>query len=106
MNKDRYTEFIKKIPLETRIAFEAYESAYAVSRALKNLGYNDITVVHPGELSCISKSKKNDCVDSIKLAKLHLVGMIPESRLLDEIDRIFCDLLIQRVKLGRSISLL
>ena len=75
MNRDRYTEFRKKIPLETRIAFEAYESAYAVSRALKNLGYNDITVVHPGELSCISKSKKNDCVDSIKLAKLHLVGM-------------------------------
>ena len=43
-------------------------------------------------------------MDSIKLAKLHLVGMIPESHLLDENDRIFRDLLIQRVKLGKSIS--
>ena len=43
-------------------------------------------------------------MDSVKLAKLHLVGMIPESHLLDENDRIFRDLLIQRVKLGKSIS--
>jgi transposase len=62
-------------------------------------------VAHPKELSWITKSKKkNDRVDSIKLAKLHLVGMIPESHLLDEEGRIFRDLLIQRVKLGRSIS--
>ena len=62
-------------------------------------------MAHPKELSWITKSKKkNDRVDSIKLAKLHLVGMIPESHLLDENDRIFRDLLIQRVKLGRSIS--
>ena len=105
MNKEGYTEFRKKIPVETRIAFEASGSAYAVSRALKDLGYNDITVAHPKELSWITKSKKkNDRVDSIKLAKLHLVGMIPESHLLDENDRIFRDLLIQRVKLGRSTS--
>ncbi len=84
MNRDGYTEFRKKIPLETRIAFEASESAYAVSRALKDLGYNDITVAHPWELSCITKSKKNDRVGSIKLAKLHLVGMIPESHPFDE----------------------
>ena len=72
---------------------------------MKDLGYNDITVAHPKELSWITKSKKkNDRVDSVKLAKLHLVGMIPESHLLDENDRIFHDLLIQRVKLGRSIS--
>ena len=72
---------------------------------MKDLGYNDITVAHPKELSWITKSKKkNDRVDSIKLAKLHLVGMIPESHLLDENDRIFRDLLIQRVKLGRSTS--
>ena len=71
---------------------------------MKDLGYNDITVAHPWELSCITKSKKNDRVDSIKLAKLHLVGMIPESHLLDENERIFRDLLIQRVKLGRSVS--
>ena len=43
-------------------------------------------------------------MDSIELAKLHLVGMIPESHLLDENERIFRDLLIQRVKLGRAIS--
>ena len=72
---------------------------------MKDLGYNYITVAHPKELSWITKSKKkNDRVDSTKLAKLHLVGMIPESHLLDENERIFRDLLIQRVKLGRSIS--
>ena len=58
MNKEGYTEFRKKIPVETRIAFEASGSAYAVSRALKDLGYNDITVAHPKELSWITKSKK------------------------------------------------
>ncbi len=102
MNREGYSEFR---PLETRIAFEASGSAYAVSNQLKGLGYNDITVAHPKELSWITKSKKkNDRVDSIKLAKLHLVGMIPESHLLDENERIFRDLLIQRVKLGKSIS--
>ena len=50
------------------------------------------------------KSRKNDGVDSVKPEKLHLVGMIPESHLLDEEERIFRDLLIQRVNLGRSIS--
>ena len=94
MNRDGYTEFRNKIPLGTRIAFEASGSAYAVSRALKDLGYNDITVAHQGKLSWITKSKKkNDCVDSIKLAKLHLVGMIPESHLVDKNERIFRDLL-------------
>ena len=101
MNSEGYSEFRKKIPLETRIAFEASGSAYAVTRALKDPGYNDITVAHPRELSWITKSKKkNDRVDSIKLAKLHLVGMILESHLLDENERIFRDLLIQRVKVG------
>ena len=37
MNRDGYTEFRNKILLETRIAFEASGSAYAVSRALKDL---------------------------------------------------------------------
>ena len=68
MNREGYYEFRKKIPLETRIAFEASGSAYAVARALKDLGYNDITVAHPKELSWITNSKKkNDRVDSIKL---------------------------------------
>ena len=38
------------------------------------------------------------------MAKLHLVGMLPESHLLSEEDRIFRDLLIQRVKLSSEIS--
>ena len=37
MNKEGYTEFRKKIPVETGTAFEAYGSTYAVSRALKDL---------------------------------------------------------------------
>ena len=105
MTSEGYSEFMSKIPLETRIAFEASGSAYAVSSSLKNLGYSDITVAHPKELSWITKSrKKNDKVDSLKLAKLHLVGMIPESHLLEQDERIFRDLLIQRVKLGKSTS--
>jgi len=105
MTPDGYSDFARKVPLETRIAFEASGSAYAVSSSLKKLGYSDITVAHPKELSWITKSrKKNDKVDSLKLAKLHLVGMIPESHLLEEEERIFRDLLIQRVKLGKSTS--
>ena len=103
MTPDGYRVFAGKILRETRITFEASGSAYAVSGALKDAGYSDITVAHPWELSWITKSKKkNDRVDSLKLAKLHLVGMIPESHLLDEEERIRRDLLIQRVKLGRS----
>ena len=40
----------------------------------------------------------------VKLAKLHLVNMIPESHLLSEEERIFRDLLIQKVKLSSEIS--
>ena len=57
MNAERYSDFARKMPLETRIAFEASGSAYSVSRALKNLGYNNVTVAHPKELSWIKKSK-------------------------------------------------
>ena len=43
-----------------------------------------------------SKIKENnDRVDSLKLAKLHLVGMLPESHLLEQEERIKRDLLIQ-----------
>ena len=62
-------------------------------------------MAHPKELAWIVKSKKkNDKVDSQKLAKLHSVGMIPEAHLLDRVDQIFRDLLIQRVKLGAESS--
>ena len=105
MNADGYKAFSEKIPKDVRIAFEASGSAYSVDRNLRNLGYSDITVAHPKELSWIIKSKKkNDHVDSNKLARLHLVDMIPESHLLNEDARISRDLLIQRVKLGRSIT--
>ncbi len=90
MNADGFKVFSEKIPRDVRIAFEASESAYSVDRNLRRLGYSDITVAHPKELSWIIKSKKkNNSVDSIKLAKLHLVNMIPESHLLDENERIF-----------------
>ncbi|MCL4480804.1 MAG: hypothetical protein M1113_04895 [Candidatus Thermoplasmatota archaeon] len=62
-------------------------------------------MAHLRELSWITKSKKNnDHVDYIKVAKQHHVGIIPESHLLDENERIFRDLLIKVVKMGRSIS--
>ena len=104
MNVDGYRAFSEKIPKGVRITFKASGSAYSVDRNLRTLGYSDNTVAHPKELSWIIKSKKNDHVASVKLAKLHLVDMIPESHLLSEDDRIFLDLLIQSVKLGRSIA--
>ena len=88
-----------------KIAFEASGLAYAVSNKLKSLEYEYLTEAHPKELSWIVKSKKkNDHVDSVKLAKLHMVNMIPESHLLSEEERIFRDLLIQRQKIGSEIS--
>lgn len=105
MTDEGFREFASKIPLNTRIAFEASGLAYAVMKKLTGLGYSDITVAHPRELSWIAKSKrKNDRVDSQKLAKLHLVHMIPEAHLLGEDERILRDILIQRVKLGKSIA--
>lgn len=78
MDMNGYNTFSEKIPKSVRIVFEASGSAYVVDRNLRKLGYSDITVAHPKELSWIIKpKKKNDKVDSMKLAKLHLVGMIP-----------------------------
>ena len=51
MNRNGNTEFRNEIPLEKRIAFGALGSAYAVSKALKKLRFNDITVAHLEELS-------------------------------------------------------
>ncbi len=107
MNPEGYQEFSEKIPSETRIAFEASGLAYVVFNSLKSMGYESITVAHSRELSWIVKSKrKNDKVDRLKLAELHLVGMLPESHLLPEEDRIFRDLLIQRAKLGQEVSMM
>jgi hypothetical protein len=100
MSTDGYNEFASRIPRETRIAFEASGLAYVGDRTLRELRYSNITVAHPRELSRIVKSKrKNDKVDSLKLVKLHLMGMLPESHLLSEDERIFRDLLVKRAKL-------
>ena len=60
MNADGYKAFSEKIPKDVRIAFEASGSSYSVDRNLRNLGYSDITVAHPKELSWIIKSKKKN----------------------------------------------
>jgi len=104
MNDDGYSIFASRVPREARVAFEATGMAYPVFRALRSYGY-DVTVAHPKELAWIVKSKKkNDRVDSLKIAKLHLVGMLPESHLLDRDEQIVRDLLVQRVKLGSEIG--
>jgi transposase len=88
MNGDGYLPFADKVPKDARIAFEATTMAYPFSRTLKEFGYADITVAHPKELAWIVRSKKkNDRSDSLKIAKLHLAGMLPESHLLNQRDR-------------------
>jgi transposase len=105
MNDEGYSSFAQRVPTNARVAFEATGMAYPVFRALKRLGYEDITVAHPEDLVWIVKSKKkNDRVDSLKIAKLHMAGMLPESHLLTKEEQISRDLLIQRVKLGVEIS--
>ena len=71
----------------------------------EGLGYRGLTVAHPTELAWIVKSKrKNDRIDSLEIAKLHMVGMLPESHLLERHEQMFRDLLIQRVGLGVEIG--
>ena len=105
MNDEGYSSFAQRVPTNARVAFEATGMAYPVFRALKRLGYEDITVAHPKDLVWIVKSKKkNDRVDSLKIARLHMAGMLPESHLLTKEEQISRDLLIQRVKLGVEIN--
>ena len=105
MNPEGYALLKARIPSDARIAFESSGTAYPFHRQLRELGFTDITIAHPKELAWIVKSKKkNDKVDSQKLAKLHSVGMIPEAHLLDRQDQVFRDLLLQRLKLGAEIS--
>ncbi|MDG7047999.1 MAG: hypothetical protein JRN61_03375 [Nitrososphaerota archaeon] len=83
MNEEGYRAFAERVPKDARIGFEATGMAYPVYRRLRELGYEDITVAHPKELKWITKSKKkNDHVDTLKIAKLLMVGMLPESHLL------------------------
>jgi transposase len=105
MNEEGYAYFANRVPKEARIAFESTIMAYPIMRALKTHGYMDVTVAHPKTLTWIVKSKKkNDRVDSLKIAKLHMAGMLPESHLLDRDAQIVRDLLVQRAKLGVEIG--
>jgi hypothetical protein len=51
MSGDGYALFSDKVPKDARVAFEATCMAYPFSRALKELGYEDVTVAHPAELT-------------------------------------------------------
>lgn len=100
-----FAQFAGRVPRDAKVAFEATGMAYPVHRALASYGY-DVTVVHPKELAWIVKSKKkNDKADSLKIAKLHMSGMmLPESHLLDPEEQVKRDLLVQRVKIGNEIG--
>ena len=105
MNEEGYAFFASRVPKDARVAFESTIMAYPISRALRTHGYSDVTVAHPKTLAWIVRSKKkNDRVDSLKIAKLHMAGMLPESHLLDRDEQIARDLLVQRVKLGVEIG--
>ena len=105
MNEEGYAYFASRVPKDARVAFESTIMAYPISRALRMHGYSDVTVAHPKTLAWIVRSKKkNDRVDSLKIAKLHMAGMLPESHLLDRDAQIVRDLLVQRVKLGVEIG--
>ena len=104
VSEDGWKEFSERIPDSMRIVFQASGSAYAVKSKHTSLGYPDVTAAHPRELAWIIKSKhKSERVDNVKLTKLYLVGMIPESHFLDEDERIFRDLLIQRTEAGEQV---
>jgi len=105
MNEEGYAFFASRVPKNARVAFESTIMAYPISRALRMHGYSDVTVAHPKTLAWIVRSKKkNDRVDSLKIAKLHMAGMLPESHLLDRDQQVVRDLLVQRVKLGVEIG--
>jgi hypothetical protein len=105
MNEEGYAYFASRVPKDARVAFESTIMAYPIFRALRMHGCSDVTVAHPKTLAWIVKSKrKNDRVDSLKIARLHMAGMLPESHLLDRNDPIVRDLLVQRVKLGVEVG--
>jgi transposase len=105
MNEEGYTYFASRVPKQARVAFESTIMAYPITRALRGYGYVDVTVAHPKTLAWIVRSKKkNDRVDSLKIAKLHMADMLPESHLLDRDAQTARDLLVQRAKIGAEIG--
>ena len=89
MTEEGYALFSGRVPKDARVAFEATSMAYPFSRMLREHGYGDVTVAHAAELAWIVRSKKkNDRADSLKIAKLHLAGLLPESHLLPQTEQI------------------
>ncbi len=104
MNSRGYELASKRVPMEAKIACEATGMTYPLVRALEGYGH-DVTVANPRQLRWIVKSKKkNDKVDSEKLARLLMVGMLPEAHLLSREEQLKRDVLVQRVMLGREIG--
>ncbi|MDG6939301.1 MAG: IS110 family transposase [Nitrososphaerota archaeon] len=104
MNSKGYEFASMRVPKEARIACEATGMTYPLVRALEGYGY-DVTVANPKQLKWIVKSKKkSDKVDSEKLARLLMVGMLPEAHLMSREEQRTRDLLVQRVLLGREIG--
>ncbi len=105
MDDAGYSLYSSKVQKDARIGCEASIQAYPFTRRLREMGYTDITVAHPKELAWVVRSKKkNDKADSLKIARLHMAGMLPESHLLDRQEQVKRDLLMQRVKLGVEIG--
>ena len=103
MNSEGYHLAADRLPEGTRIACEAMGVVYPCVRAMHGEYGFDVTVANPKDLAWIVKSKKkSDKIDSLKLAKLHQVGMLPEAHLLTREEQLTRDLLIQRVRLGED----
>ena len=104
MSSAGYELASKRVPLEAGIACEATLMTYPLVRALEGYGHS-VTVANPKHLKWIVQSKKkNDRVDSEKLARLLMVGMLPEAHLLTREEQLKRDLLVQRVTLGKEIG--
>ncbi|MEM4090859.1 MAG: hypothetical protein QXQ46_09010 [Thermoplasmatales archaeon] len=92
------------IPRETRITFEASGLAYSISKRLRDLDIL-MSFLHTERNRVDKKSKiKNNRVGSIKIAKLHLVNMIPKTYLISDEDRIVRDLIMQGLRLSQYIA--
>jgi transposase len=104
MNSEGYASASKRVPREARIACEATLMTYPLVRALEGYGHL-VTVANPKQLKWIVQSKKkNDRVDSEKLARLLMVDMLPKAHLLTREEQLKRDLLVQRVTLGKDIG--
>jgi transposase len=103
MTSEGYQLLADRLPEGTKIACEAMGVVYPFFRAMHGQYGFDVTVANPKELAWIVKSKKkSDKIDSLKLAKLHQVGMLPEAHLLPREEQLTRDLLIQKVRLGED----